>query len=217
MLLQEERELIVEYGKKLITSGLTKGTGGNISIHNRQHNLMAISPSGMDYFETTPEDVVVLDLDGKVRDGKRNPSSEVELHRIFYVKRDDVGAVVHAHSMYSTVLSTLGWGLPATNYFIAITGANQVKCAEYATFGTWALGEACLAAMEHCKACFMANHGLLTRAGDVASAFTIAEEVERMAEIYYKARLIGDPVVLSDAEIDVMLEKFKSYGQITQR
>lgn len=217
MKMAQEREQIVEYGKKLITAGLTKGTGGNISIYNPTEGLMAISPSGMDYFETLPEDIVLTDLDGKIADGKRKPSSEIELHRIFYLKRDDTRAVVHAHSMYSTVLSTLGWGLPAANYFIAIAGAKSVPCTEYKTFGTWDLAETCLAAMENCKACFMANHGLLTRAGDVASAFTIAEEVERMAEIYYKAKLIGDPVILDDAEIDVMLEKFKSYGQITQR
>lgn len=217
MKMREERELVVQYGKKLITSGLTRGTGGNISIYNREAGLLAISPSGMDYFETEPEDVVLADLDGKVADGKRKPSSEIDLHRIFYLKRTDVTAVVHTHSMYSTVLATLGLSLPATNYFIAIAGAKSVRCAPYKTFGTWELAETCLAAMDGSYACFMANHGLLTCGADVAAAFTVAEEVERMAEIYYKAKLLGEPVVLDDAEIGVMLQKFKSYGQVTKK
>ena len=103
MLLQKEREQIVDYGKKLITCGLTKGTGGNISIAVRDEDLMVISPSGIDYFETEPEDVVVLRIsDGSVVEGKRKPSSEHALHRIFYTDRDDIDAVVHTHSTYAT-------------------------------------------------------------------------------------------------------------------
>lgn len=214
MLLKEERELIVEYGKKLITSGLTKGTGGNISIYNREKNLMAISPSGIDYFETLPEDVVVTDLDGKIIDGIRKPSSELDMHRIFYQKRDDINSVVHSHSTYSTTLATLRWPLPASNYFVAIAGGNNVRCAEYATFGTWDLAESAFEAMKGRYACFLANHGLLTASKDLPNAFSIAEEVERCAESYYRAKSIGEPVLLSDEEMKLMLVKFKSYGQV---
>lgn len=213
----EERYLIVEYGKKLITSGLTKGTGGNISIYNPSLGLMAISPSGMDYFETKPEDIVLTDLDGNIVEGKRKPSSEKDLHRIFYLKRPDVNAVVHAHSMYSTILATLGWDLPAANYYIAIGGGNDIRCAEYKTFGTWELAESSFNAMKNRYACFMGNHGLLACSGNIEAAFTIAEETERMAEIYYKAKLIGTPKILDDSEVETMLEKFKSYGQVTQK
>ena len=87
MILLNERREIVEYGKKLVTSGLTKGTGGNLSIYNRQEGLMAISPSGIDYFEIRPEDVVVLDLDGNIVDGDKKPSSELDMHKIFYKNR----------------------------------------------------------------------------------------------------------------------------------
>lgn len=213
MLMEKERELIVEYGKKLITSGLTKGTGGNISIYNRNLGYMAISPSGIDYFETLPEDVVITDLDGNTVDGSRKPSSEKDMHRIYYQKREDVNAVVHTHSMYSTVLATLGWNLPAANYYIAVTGGKDVRCAKYASFGTWELAENSFVAMQERKACFLANHGLLTCAADLPNAFVIAEETERMAEIYYRAKVVGEPIILDDAEVDLMLEKFKSYGQ----
>ena len=99
MLLEKERELVVEYGKKLITAGLTRGTGGNISVINKKESLMAISPSGMDYFETEPGDVVIMDLEGEIVDGFRKPSSEWRMHLIFYQKREDVGAVVHTLSL----------------------------------------------------------------------------------------------------------------------
>ncbi|HAZ06309.1 MAG TPA: fuculose phosphate aldolase, partial [Acetobacterium sp.] len=101
MLLQKEREDVVKYCRKMITAGLTKGTGGNISILSRERGLMAVSPSGIDYFETAADDVVVMDLNGEIIDGKRKPSSEYELHRIFYVRRDDIAAGVHTHSVYS--------------------------------------------------------------------------------------------------------------------
>ncbi|MBO1265440.1 L-fuculose-phosphate aldolase [Proteiniclasticum sp. SCR006] len=213
MLMERERKEIVEYGKKLITSGLTKGTGGNISIFNREENLMAISPSGIDYFETNPEDVVIMDLDGKVVDGDKKPSSEYAMHSIFYKKRDDIDAVVHTHSVYSTVLATLRTGLPASSYLVAFSGLD-VRCAEYASFGTKELAENAFKAMEDRYAVFLANHGLLTGAQDLANAFNKAEEIEHCAEVYYRAKSIGDPVILDEEEMYRMIEKFNTYGQV---
>ncbi len=212
MLMQKEREDIVAYGKKLITSGLTQGTGGNISIANRDKKLFAISPSGIDYFETSPEDVVVMDFDGSIVEGNRKPSSEHELHRVFYVKRNDINAVVHAHSIYSTVLATLREGLPASNYLVALAGSD-VKCANYASFGTLELAENAFKAMEDRKAAFLANHGLITGSYDILNAFNIAEQIEECAKVYVKARAIGKPVILDDEEMNKMMDKFRTYGQ----
>lgn len=214
MLLQEERIQVVEYGKKLITSGLTKGTGGNISVYNRDKKLMAISPSGLDYFATKPEDIVILDLDGKKVDGDRKPSSEYDMHRILYQNREDINAVVHTHSVYSTVLATLRIELPASNYLIALSGGANVRCAEYASFGTYELAQSAYKAMQDRRAVLLANHGLLTGAGDLANAFNIAEEIEHCAEVHVKCLSIGKPVILSEEEMKVMLDKFKTYGQV---
>ncbi|OJG72920.1 L-ribulose-5-phosphate 4-epimerase [Enterococcus phoeniculicola] len=213
MLMEKERNQIVSYGKKLITSGLTKGTGGNISIYDPDLDLMAISPSGIDYFETQPEDVVVTKLSGEIVDSPRKPSSELDMHRIYYMKRPEIRSVVHTHSPFSTTLATLGWELPAANYYIAIAGGNTIRCAEYASFGTWELAENSFKAMEDRYACFLANHGLLTCSYDLANAFSIAEETERMAEVYWRSKSVGEPKILVDAEVDFMLEKFKTYGQ----
>ncbi len=214
MLLQEEREQVVAYCKKLITQGLTKGTGGNISIFNREKGLFAISPSGIDYFETEPEDVVVMNLQGQVVDGKRKPSSEHELHRIFYENREDINAVVHTHSVYCTVLAVLREELPASSYLVAFAGGPNVRCGEYASFGTRELAEITYKAMEDRNAALMANHGLLAGAGDILNAFNIAEQIEGCAEVYVKARMIGRPVILDEEEMETMVDRFRhSYGQ----
>lgn len=213
LILQYERELIVEYGKKLIQSGLTKGTGGNISVFNRQEKLMAISPSGLDYFHTQPQDVVVLNLAGEVVDGHRKPSSELEMHSIFYKRREDINAVVHTHSPFAATISALHWDLPAASYLVAYAGKN-VRCSKYATFGTPELAEYAFEAMKDRFAALLANHGLLAGSTDLLNAFHIAEEIEFSAEVFYRAKSIGEPVIIPKKEMKVLVEKFRSYGRL---
>lgn len=215
MLMRKEREAIVEYCIKLIEHDLTKGTGGNISIFDREKGLMAISPSGIDYYKTKPEDVVIMDLEGNVVDGDKKPSSEHQLHSIFYLNREDCNSVVHCHSMYAAVLASLRWTLPAAHYMIALAG-KDVRCARYATFGTEELALNAFDAMEDRKAVLLANHGQLAIAPDLPNAFNIAEEIEFCAEIYFKTKCVGEPFILSDEEMEVMAEKFKSYGNVKE-
>ncbi|MEY8303928.1 L-fuculose-phosphate aldolase [Anaerosalibacter bizertensis] len=213
MLMKNEREQIVEYGKRLIDANLTKGTGGNLSIFNREKQLMAISPSGIDYFKIKPEDVVILDLEGNKVDGDKSPSSEYEMHRIFYENRRDIDAIIHTHTMYSTTIACLNWELPPVHYMVALAGLN-VRCAKYATYGTKELAENAFEAMKDRNAVLLANHGLLAGAKDLANAFNITEEIEYCAELYYRTKCIGEPVILSEEEMTLMLDKFKTYGQV---
>ncbi len=215
MLLREERERIVEYGKKLIESNLTKGTGGNLSIFNREKQLMCISPSGIDYFKTRAEDVVVLDLDGNKIEGEKEPSSEYDMHRIFYQKRKDIDAIIHTHTIFATTISCLNWTLPPVHYMLALAG-KDVRCAEYATYGTKKLAENAYEAMKDRYAVLLANHGLLCGAKDLANAFNITEEIEYCAELYYRSKSIGEPVIIPDGEMELMLGKFKTYGQVKE-
>lgn len=212
MLLKEERELIVEYGKKLIENGLTTGTGGNVSIFNREKGLMAISPSGIDYFKVTPEDVVVLDLEGNIVEGCRKPSSEYHMHKIFYEKRKDINSVVHAHSIYATTMACLHWDLPAVHYLIGFAG-KDVKCIDYKTFGTEELALAAYEGIGDRYAALLANHGLLAIGNDIEYAFSTAEQIEFCCELYYRTKCIGEPVILTDGQMDLALERFKTYGQ----
>lgn len=212
-LLADERQQIASFGRKLLEQGLTRGTSGNLSVFNRREKLMAISPSGLDYLQTTAEDVVVTDLEGRIVDGARKPSSEWALHAIIYQNRPDLSAAVHAHATFSTVLSCLRWDLPAVHYMITLAGPT-VRCAEYAPFGTQQLAVNALAAMRDRKAVFLANHGLLAAAGDLATAFHIASEIEFCAELYWRCRSVGEPVILDRAEMNLMKEKFRTYGQV---
>lgn len=211
MLLKDERELIVEYGIKMIQSDLTKGTSGNLSIFNREKQLMAISPSGIDYFKVQASDVMVLNLDGEIIEGDKKPSSEYALHKIFYKNREDINAIVHTHSRYATTLSCLNMDLPAVHYMIAVAGLD-VKCAKYATFGTMELAENAYEAMKDRRAVILANHGLLTGGRDLNHAFNIAEEIEYCAELYYRTKSIGNPVIIDDIEMKKIIERFKTYG-----
>lgn len=213
MLLKKERELVVEYGKKMSSSGLSKGTSGNISIYNAKEQLMAISPSGVGYFETTPEDVVVMDLEGNVVEGEKKPSSEWGLHIIFYVNKPEARAVVHAHSTYCTTFACLHMPLRALHYVIGGAGTATVPCAPYRTFGTPELAEAAMEACGKGKAVLLANHGLLTCGPSIEKAFGLAVNMEFCAEMQYRAMSVGEPVILSDEEMGVVMEKFKSYGQ----
>ena len=213
MILEKEREQVIEYSLKLLSEGLTNGTAGNVSILNREEGLVAISPTGVNYSELTPEMISIVDLDRKLIEGLK-PSSELEMHMILYRNREDVNAVIHTHPVYTTVLACLRQDLPAIDYMIAVTGATKVKCAEYASYGTKELAENAYKAMGSSLAVILANHGLTTAGKDIANAFNITVQVEYISNLYIKARNIGEPIILPDNEMNSMLERFKTYGQI---
>lgn len=213
MLMQEERELIVEYGKKLSASGLCPGTSGNISIYNAEKNLMAISPSGIDYFETKPEDVVITDLEANVVDGNRKPSSEWALHTIFYRNKPDARAVVHTHSVYCTTFAVLGEPIRAVHYVIGDANTDAVPCAPYHTFGTVELAEEAIKVCGDSNAVLLGNHGIVTCGKDIKGAFSLANNLEYIAKLQYQAMCIGKPNILTSEQMDVVMEKFKGYGQ----
>lgn len=212
MRLKEERQLIVEYGRKLITSNLTTGSGGNLSIFNRQENLIAIKPSGMDYMVMKPDDVVVVTLDGTIVEGTKTPSSEIRFHLALLNKRGDINAVVHTHQVYATTIACMNWELPAVHYLVGFSG-NKVPLAKYATFGSQELSDNIIAAIGDYNACLMANHGIVAVGATIDSAFSTAEELELVSRIYYQTKCIGEPAILSDEEMKTIGEKFKTYGQ----
>ena len=212
MYLQHERELIVQYGRKLITSNLTTGSGGNLSLFNREQNLIAIKPTGIDYFDLRPEDIVVMTPSGEIVDCDKQPSSEVNIHLNLLKHRPDINAVVHTHSVYAVTIACLNWELPAVHYLIGYSG-NKVPLAPYATFGTPELADNIVRSIGSYNACLMANHGLVVVGKNLPSAFATAEEIELVCRIYYQARCIGEPVILSDGEMSTVCEKFKTYGQ----
>lgn len=214
MLLFNERAAVVRFGLELLRSGLTTGSGGNLSLLDRERGLVAISPSGLDYRQIRPEDVALVDLDGDQVEGERKPSSELSFHLAIYRKRPDVCAVVHTHSLNATTLACLGWELPAAHYLVGFAG-RKVPLAPYATFGTTELADSVGGHIGQFNALLLANHGLVAVGPDLDRAFATAEEIELVAAIYLKAKAVGQPVILPDEEMDRVVEKFKSYGQKT--
>ena len=213
MLLAQEREQVVAYGKRLVETGLTEGTFGNLSVVNREQGLMAISPSGMDYFLTRPEDVAVVDLEGRQVDGGHKPSSEADLHRLVYQARADVNGVVHTHSPFATILSCLRWPIPPIHYLVAYSG-REVPCIPYYPFGSLELAEAARDALaEDVNVCLLGNHGLLAAGGSLSFAFDAAQQLEFLAKVYYYTRQAGGGVNLTPEELEAMLGKFQSYRQ----
>jgi L-fuculose-phosphate aldolase len=212
MRLQQHREAIVKFGRKMIASRLTTGSGGNLSVFDREQGLIAISPSGIEYFDLQPADVVVTDPTGVIIQGDSKPSSELDFHLALYFHRPDVGAVVHTHSVYATTMACLGWEIPAVHYLVGFSG-QKVPVAPYATFGTSELAENLVSAIGNYNAVLLANHGLVTVGPTLSRAFAVAEEIELVARVYYQARSIGEPVVLDEQEMNRVIEKFKDYGQ----
>ena len=212
MKMEHLRRAIVEYGNRMLAAGLTTGTGGNLSVRDPETGRIALSPSGVPYPETTPAEVVVLEPDGTVSEGSGKPSSEAGFHLALYRQRSDVGAVVHTHSVYATTLACLHWEIPAVHYLIGFAG-KKVPLAPYATFGTDALARNVAEAMADANAALLANHGLVAVGTDLAAAFSCAEEIELVARIYYQARCAGSPKLIDDAEMDRVIEKFKTYGK----
>ena len=218
MLLEKIREQVVAYGNQLISSGLTIGTAGNISIYDPETGYMAISPSGMTYAATTPADVVVLDLDGNVVDGVRKPSSEHGLHAVFYKNKPGARAVVHAHSMYCTTLACAGVPLQSVHYALADTGCATIPTVPYRTYGSPELAQAvedCLKASDS-KALLMANHGMVAYGDSIEQAFAMALTCEWCAEVEWRAMAIGKPNVLTDEQMAEVIEKYKTYGQVSE-
>ena len=211
MLLQEEREKVVAYCQKMGRSGLTPGTSGNISIATRDRQRVAISPSAMDYNGMRPEDVVVLAMDGSQLDGERRPSSEWNMHLACYLGKPEVGAVVHTHSSAATTLAVLGWDLPSVHYMLAYVGSSVVKCAPYQLFGSPELAAAARAALGDGFGCLLANHGVLARGLDIRHAYGVAEQIEYCADVYLRARSLGDPNVLSEEDMQQVSSSFSKY------
>ena len=211
MILEEARRSLVAYGRKLIDSGLTRGTGGNLSLYDRARGLWAISPSGLDYYAVEADDIVVLDGKGFVVEGLARPSSEWELHLDVYRRRPDVAAVVHTHSPFATVLACLGWEIPAIHYLVGFAG-RKVAVAPYATFGTAELARLTAMALGESGAVLMAHHGLLAVGKDLDRAFNVAEEIEFVAEIYWRSQAVGGGPLLSDEAMTAALERFGDYG-----
>ena len=209
----ELRSELVRTTKKLDDLGLSHGTSGNISVRVGEGFL--ITPSGFGAEGLTEDDIVFVHLSG-VSHGRWQPSSEWLFHRDIYVERPEFGAIVHTHSNAATALACLRRDIPPFHYMLALLGGDSLRCANYATFGTQALSDNALLAMQERRACLLANHGMIAAGKDLAEAFKNTVEVENLSEIYLRALAVGEPVLLTKDEFADALQRFASYGKPKQ-
>ncbi len=203
------RESLLNNFKKLAELGLNKGTSGNASVRTDKGFL--VTPSGMAVEQMSATSMVEVDMNGQaISAGK--PSSEWRFHRDIYQARPEIQAIVHTHSMFATSLSCLRQNIPPFHYMIAVAGGKDIRCAEYALFGTQELSDAAIVALENRKACLLANHGMIALGKTLDQAVSVAVEVETLCEQYWRALQVGQPHILSDQEMADVFEQFKDYG-----
>lgn len=204
---------IVAVAQAIDKAGFCPSKSGNVSA--RTDSGFLITPSGLPYAQTTPGDLIHLALDGTVLSGTRKPSSEWPFHAAIYQARPEAQAIVHTHSPRATALSCTRRGIPAFHYMIALCGGADVRCAEYATFGTPELAENAVRALEGRKAVLLANHGVIALGGSLAGAQQIVAEVENLAGQYLDILASGlEPVILDEAEMARVSAKFAGYGKV---
>ncbi|MEW6623071.1 MAG: class II aldolase/adducin family protein [Bacillota bacterium] len=210
----EIRKKVVEIGLKILNSGLVVGTWGNISSRVPGEDLVAITPSGMNYDTLEPTDVVLVDLDGQIADGNRKPSIEVPMHLAVYRARQDVKAIIHTHSPYATAMAAAHKPIPgAVEDLVQIVGGG-VRVCEYALPGTQELGINTVKALDGRNAVLLANHGMLGAGRDLDEALKTCHVVEKAAQVTLFAKLVGGVVELSKEDIDSMRNYFlNDYGQ----
>ena len=208
------RERVIATALGMNAAGINRAKAGNVSARWRAGGFdgFLITPTGVAYDRLSPDDIVAVAQDGQAR-GRLAPSSEWRFHRDVYAARPDAHAIVHTHAPFCTTLACLGRGIPAFHYMVAVAGGRDIRCAPYATFGSQELADAAVAALAGRRACLLANHGMIAIGADLDRALGLAIEVESLAETYWRAMQIGEPVLLDDDEMDRVLAKFATYGQ----
>ena len=210
----DQRNQIIEYSIKLNSTNLSPLRSGNISLRGKEDDKEGylITPSGKKYETLKAEDIVFMGLNEELRDtSNQNPSSEWRFHRDIYLNKKEAHAIVHAHSPHATAVSSHGKTIPPFHYMIALAGGEDIKCADYATFGTEELSNNVIKALEKRSACLMSNHGQVAFGKNLEDAFELAQEVENICHQYTIALKLGQPKILSFEEMKKVLEKAKNY------
>jgi len=210
----DQRNQIIKYSLKLNSTNLSPLRSGNISIRAKENDKdgYLITPSGKKYETLKPEDIVFMILkEEEKNDSANKPSSEWRFHRDIYLNKKEAQAIVHAHSPHATAVSSHGKTIPPFHYMIALAGGEDIKCAEYATFGTSELSANIIKALEKRKGCLMSNHGQLTIGTTLKQAFELAQEVENICHQYIIALKLGKPKILSSTEMSKILDKIIHY------
>ena len=211
---RELREAVIATARAMNERGINVNKSGNVSVRCARGTRAGylLTPTGVPYDRLAADDIVFIDNDGRAT-GRCEPSSEWRFHAAIHAARPELHAVVHTHSAHATALACQGLGIPAFHYMVAVAGGHDIRCSEYATFGTQELADLALAALRDRKACLLAHHGVIACGASLDAALTLAVEVENLARTYAVVRTLGEPRLLDRAEMERVLERFGTYGQ----
>ena len=211
----DQRNQIIEFSLKLNSTNLSPLRSGNISLRAKEDDKdgYLITPSGKKYDSLKSENIIFMGLNEEPEntDPGNKPSSEWRFHRDIYLNKKDAQAIVHAHSPHATAVSSHGKSIPPFHYMIALAGGEDIKCSEYATFGTKELSDNVINALTNRRACLMSNHGQVAFGKNLEEAFELAQEIENICQQYIIALKIGEPKILSFEEMKKVLDKAKNY------
>jgi len=213
---------VIATARGMNASGINVNKAGNVSVRCSRNGKAGflITPTGVPYDALTPPDLVFIPLAAPAGEelpdgveGTHKPSSEWRFHFDILRSRREFDAIVHTHSQAATALACHHLGIPAFHYMVAVAGGADIRCAPYATFGTQALSDHAVEALRDRKACLLAHHGVIACERSLARALALAIEVENLAGMYLRARQLGEPPILSAAEMARVIERFATYGQ----
>ncbi len=211
---EKAKDLVMKTGVKMAGAGLVIGTWGNISQRVKKDNLVAITPSGMPYGCLQMVDIVVMDMEGRVVEGERRPSSEYMMHLEIYKKRPDVVAIVHTHSIYASALAVARESVPPILEDVAQIVGGAVPVADYARAGTMELAVNAAVGINQSNAVLLANHGVVGVGSNLDEALMVCQIVEKAAQVYILSKMAGNPYVLPDSEVIELRRAFlEDYGQ----
>ena len=209
------KKLILDSGLRMLHSGLTVETWGNISARDPETGLVYLTPSAMHYEKLREDDIIVAKLDGTLVEHRRKPTIEMDMHLSIYRARPDINAIVHTHPIYSQIFAVLREDIPPVIDEAAQIMGGAVHCTEYALPGTAELATNCVAALGKAgRACLLANHGAVCIGADMEGAFKVSTVLEMTAHIYQLARAIGKPVTLGEDLVSTMHDfAYNQYGK----
>ena len=210
----ELREAVIATARAMNERGINVNKSGNVSVRCARGARAGflLTPTGVPYDRLEPDDIAFVGLDGRAT-GRCEPSSEWRFHSAIHGARPELRAIVHTHSTHATALACQGLGIPAFHYMVAVAGGDDIRCSDYATFGTQALADHALAALQDRRACLLAHHGVIACGASLDAALALAVEVENLARTYVIVRSLGAPRLLDRAEMARVVERFGTYGQ----
>jgi len=209
----ELRQEVIATALAMNAAGINVNKSGNVSARARRGATagFVVTPTAVPYKDLATGDLAFVTLGGAAH-GELEPSSEWRFHRDIYAARPEFAAIVHTHSAHATALACHVRGIPAFHYMVAVAGGADIRCAPYATFGTQALSDHAVAALEGRRACLLAHHGVIACGASLDQALALAIEIEHLARVYLAALAVGEPPQLDAAEMERVLERFRHYG-----